>query len=231
MFLMIFSLTFYKTIFSRTGREVISYREFVRDFQILHDWLIDWAKQVFYNCPFHVWKIAIVARRVSQVCLSKALFAYGRMLVYPQTTLSLCFVLSLVNCFPFVVTDLRCVVSQFSYAMLSMLKKFKMYCRGGMVVESPTKPYCDFCKSKLSLQLTIFNFFFKDVINVFLYLSRFIQPISLKRWSEATSYHEFIRNFQISQGCLVHQFRTSVAQSPVPYLKSCILWQVVLKLS
>ena len=82
---------------------------------------------------------------MSRVCLSKVLFVYGRMFEHPQTTLYLCLVLSLAICFSFVVADLECDVSAFSYASLSKLKMFKMYYWGDIVVESPTKPCCTFC--------------------------------------------------------------------------------------
>ena len=61
---------------------------------------------------------------VTSMCLSKELFAHGRMSKHPQTTLSLCLVLSLVYCFPFIVADLRCDILAFSYASMSKLKMY-----------------------------------------------------------------------------------------------------------
>lgn len=86
-------------------------------------------------------------RLVSRECLSKALFAHGRMSEHPQTTLYLCLILGLVICFPFVVANLECDISVFLYASLAKLKMFKMYYRGDIVVESPTKPCCTLCTS------------------------------------------------------------------------------------
>lgn len=99
----------------------------------------------------------------------------------PQTLLSLCLVLSLVYCFPFCVADLGCDVSAFSYASLSKLKICKMYYRGDIVVESPTKPCRTLCNQSFLLQLTVFNAFFNDVFNEFLSLSRFRKQFSQER--------------------------------------------------
>ena len=56
MFSTIYSLRFYKTIFSRMWREATLYREFFRGFRLLNDWLVDRAEQVPHN---HVWRITI----------------------------------------------------------------------------------------------------------------------------------------------------------------------------
>lgn len=121
-------------------------------------------------------------------CLSKTLFVYDHMSKYPQTTLSLCFVLSLVYCFSFVVTDLEFDISTFSYVSLSKLKKFRIYYRGDMVVESSIKSCCTICNwQSLMFYLTMFSMLF--------FLSCFIKPIYLKMWREATSYLEFVCDF------------------------------------
>ena len=122
----------------------------------------------------------------------KELFTHGRMPEHPQTTLSLCFILSLVYCFHLVVAELECDVS----ALL------KMYYRRDIVVESPTKP-CTLCNEFLSLT----HFIYKT------------KPFSLKMWREATSYCEFVCDFRILDGWLVHEVRISVSQLLVPYLK------------
>ena len=120
---------------------------------------------------------------VMRACLSKvSLFAPWPYVEHPETTLSLCFVLSLVIHFHFVVVDLECDVSTFSYASLLELKMFKMYYRGDVVVQSMTKSCCALCILIFffCLQLTVFNVLFNEVFNVFLFHLSFIKLIYLK---------------------------------------------------
>ena len=151
--------------------------------------------------------------RVSRACLSKALFTYGRMPKYPQITLSLHLVLSLVYYFPFCIVELGRDVSIFAYASLPRLKMFKMYYKGDIGVESLTKLGRTLCKVSFYFQLTVFNAFIYDIFNNFLSLSCFIKPFSQE--SEERLYFiplvylrflDFIR-------LTCWQSRTSAAQS------------------
>ena len=147
--------------------------------------------------------------RMSRACLPKAFFVNGRMPKHPQTTLSLCFVLSLTYCFHLVVDELEYDVLTFSYARLSKLKLLRMYYLGDRSWIFDQTLYS--LQSKLFLQLTVFNAFFNNVFNEFISLSHFIKPFSLKTWREATSFNKFVCDFQILYGWPFHRVRTSVA--------------------
>ena len=150
---------------------------------------------------------------MSWACLSKALFAYGRMLKHPQTILFLCFVLSLACCFYFYIAFNVSDRLHFWYASLSHLKIFKMYYRGNPIVNCPTYIFC-----KLSfLAIVSLQWCFQ----CFSCSLTFYKTIFFKTWREATSYSEIACNFRISYGWLAGRVRASVVQLSAPYSKGC----------
>ena len=128
---------------------------------------------------------------MSRTCLSRSLFIYGRMSKCLQFILSLCFLYCVVYYFHFRVSELECDISTFSYASLPRIQMLKMYYRGDILVESPTKPCHTLCKLRFSLQLIVFNTFIYAVFNDFLSLT-FCKTIFSRTWKEVTPYREFV---------------------------------------